>query len=200
MKSMKETLKEIIANIKSESENPVDELLGMGFTPCQLVHEFGMDVNAVKSSELYKEIKDMYNEDLDTFVYPFDLDKFNRFDAQLISRFEFNLEQIRAFKETELYSLLFDEYERDKEDALTEVMDQLFDDAEEKINDWMSSTLKTYKVRISETFVQYVDISAEDQDEAFEKAELLCNSGDIDVLKTGRMDSRDVEVIGNSEV
>lgn len=50
MTSKYQTLCNIITYVKRHSNNPIDELLNMGFTPTQLVYEFGFRKSEVVSS------------------------------------------------------------------------------------------------------------------------------------------------------
>ena len=74
MKTNSEPLKSVVEYVRNESDDPVSELLMMGFTPCQLVFEFGFDADEVKSSEFYAELDD----NLDENTYPFLLGKYFR--------------------------------------------------------------------------------------------------------------------------
>jgi hypothetical protein len=136
MKTFKETLEDIVTDVKNHSEDPVTELLNMGFTPYQLAHYFGFEVDEVKKSEAYRN----FDEDLDYDEYPFIMNGFNRFDAQLISHFKMDLDTIRDFKDTTLYEELLDRYNEDKEDALTDVMNDIFGEMEDEVYEWMEGT------------------------------------------------------------
>ena len=127
MKTKFDTLKDIVKYVKNESDDPISELLMMGFTPCQLVYEFGFDENDVKASEVYEEAKDANDEDLDYAEYPFVLDNYSPFDAALVSRFELSKENLLALKDTDLYENMKVMYENEKIDALTEVLNEVFD-------------------------------------------------------------------------
>lgn len=53
MKSKYDTLFSVVNYVKNESENSVTELLLMGFTPCQLVYEFGFNETEVRKSPVF---------------------------------------------------------------------------------------------------------------------------------------------------
>jgi len=133
MKSYFDTLKDVVAYVRNESEDIVSELLMMGFTPAQLVHDFSFDEKEVKVSEVYKELDEELQNELEEKEYPFVLSGFNTFDAALISRFELNKEDFLCFKETELYNEIFANYEDEIIEPETEVLNEVFDTFENKI-------------------------------------------------------------------
>lgn len=133
MKTKFETLKSVVAYVKNESDNPIDELLMMGFTPCQLVYEFGFDADEVKTSDLYEDVKDIENEDLDGEVYPFVLSNYSPFDAALVSRFKLSSEQLLCLKEQGVYQNMKTAYEEKKIEAETELFNEVFDEYEDEL-------------------------------------------------------------------
>ncbi len=127
MQSKFETLSHVVRYVKENAEHPVaavDELLSMGFEPCQLVYEFGFDENTVKKSEIYQGWD---QKTLDDEEYPYMLDKFNPFDAALVSRFRLSTEQLLRFKSTETYKTLLSYFNEEKEAAITEVINETLD-------------------------------------------------------------------------
>lgn len=140
MKSKFETLKDVVKYVMNESEDPVSELLMMGFTPCQLVFEFGFSEDAVKNSEVYEESKDAAEgEDLDYSEYPFVLDNYSPFDAAVVSRFELSKDALLELKDTDLYEEIKGEYEGEKIEALTDVLNEVFDKYEDKMLELLDS-------------------------------------------------------------
>ncbi len=133
MKTKFETLKAVVAYVKNESDEPIDELLNMGFTPCQLVYEFGFDADEVKASYLYEDVKDIETEDLDNEEYPFVLDNYSPFDAALVSRFKLSSEQLLCLKEQGVYQNMKTAYEEKKIEAETELFNEVFDEYEDEL-------------------------------------------------------------------
>ena len=147
MQSKYETLKKIIDYVENESDNPIDELLMMGFTPCQLVNEFDFDAEAVKGSELYDE----FDEDLDEDKYPFLLGKYSPFDASLVNWFKLSDDSFLLLKETEYYERMKVLYENEKEDALTEVMNEIFSNFDEVVREELGENLVEYEAENENT-------------------------------------------------
>lgn len=134
MKSKYETLLSVVDYVKNESENVVDELLMMGFTPCQLVNEFDFDENEVRNSPVYEEVREELMENLDESEMPFLLDNYNAFDASLMFYFEFNKDELREFKLSPLYKEMLERYDEEKDEALTEVRNEIFNDFEKRMD------------------------------------------------------------------
>lgn len=135
MKTKFETLLSIVNYVKNESNNPIDELLVMGFEPCQLVNEFGFQKQDVKKSELYIQMTDDSIIDIDEKEMPFALENFNPFDASLMFYFEMTPSQLTKFKRTNQYQILVDRYNEERDEALTEVMNRVFDSSSKNINE-----------------------------------------------------------------
>lgn len=131
MKNMQETFESILRYVEANEVSPVDELLKMGFTPSQLVNIFGMDKERVKSASLYEYYARQHNEYLDKFIYPYDLDNFDRFDAEWMSFFEANPEQLAEFKKSQRYHELRMKYDEEKEPVLAEILSDIFSDEQE---------------------------------------------------------------------
>lgn len=128
MKSKYQTLKDVVAYVTNESDNPIDELLMMGFTPCQLVFEFGFDEEEVKTSELYDD-----DDDLEETEYPFVLDKYGPFDAALVNRFKLSSDTLCRLKNTKCYKEMKEMYEEEQIEALTDVLNEVFDEFEDGV-------------------------------------------------------------------
>ena len=128
MKTMQETFESILRYVEAHETNPIDELLKMGFTPCQLVNIFGVDKERVKSATLYENFARQNKEDLDKFIYPYDLENFVRFDAEWMSFYEANPDQLMAFKQTPRYKELREKYDEEKEPVLAEILTDIFFD------------------------------------------------------------------------
>lgn len=133
MQTKFETLKKIIAYVKNESENPIDELLMMGFTPCQLVYEFGFNEDDVKASGFYDDINDGLLEDIDCDELPFALENFNPFDAEIVFRFKLNKNAFSELKGSALYKELLEKYIEEKEDTLVDCANAAIDAFEDEI-------------------------------------------------------------------
>lgn len=133
MKSKYDTLLDIIQYVKTKSEYPIDDLLMMGFTPCQLVNEFHFDAEDVRQSYLFAKIEDNLDEKLDEDEYPFVLDCFNTFDAELISRFQFTKEQVFSLKQTTVYQEMLKEFQEEKTAAIIECENFIFDKYAKKL-------------------------------------------------------------------
>ena len=133
MKTKFETLKSVVAYVKNESANPIDELLMMGFTPCQLIYEFGFDTDDVKKSELYEEVAADEDEDFDREVYPFVLSNYSPFDAALVNWFQLSSEELLALKETDVYKEAKSSYEEKKIEVETELFNEVFNEFEDEI-------------------------------------------------------------------
>lgn len=134
MKSKYQTLKDIVNYVKNESEDPISELLTMGFSPCQLVYEFGFDEGDVKASELYEETADNLEENLDEAEYPFVLSNYSPFDAALVSRFKLSSDDLLYLKEQPVYKEMKAMYEEEMIEASTDVMNEVFDKFENDID------------------------------------------------------------------
>lgn len=134
MKSKYQTLKDIVNYVKNESDDPISELLMMGFTPCQLVYEFDFDEDDVKASELYEETTDVVEEDLDETEYPFVLDNYSPFDAALVSRFKLSPDDLLYLKEQTVYKRMKAAYEEEMLEVSTDVMNEVFDKFEDDID------------------------------------------------------------------
>lgn len=129
MKSKYQTLKDIVNYVNAESDDPISELLMMGFDPYQLVNVFGFDANDVKKSEAYRN----GNWDLDQEEDPFRLDLYEPFDAALVNRFKLTNKQFAKFKDTTVYMMIYNAYMDDKVDCETELFNGIFDEHEDNI-------------------------------------------------------------------
>lgn len=127
MKNKYDTLTDIIQYVKKTSKHPIDTLLQMGLTPCQLVNEFHFDDKTVRQSPLFKTTEANLDEKLDEDEYPFVLDCFNPFDAALISRFQFTKEQLYFLKQTAIYQEILDKFQEEKMAATIECENTIFD-------------------------------------------------------------------------
>lgn len=127
MKSKYETLKSIIKYVENESNDVVAELLEMGFTPCQLVYEFGFDEQKVKASELYTDSEDLLSENLDETKYPFVLSNYNSFDAALVNWFQLSKDSLLSLKSTKVYKDMKAIYDEEKIEVLTDITNDIFD-------------------------------------------------------------------------
>ena len=75
------------------------------------------------------------------------------------------------------------------------LIEELKADNSEESEDWIDSILddigedaltrKEYKVRVVETYSRYVDVIAEDEDEAYEIVDEKVNNGEIDIPRDG---------------
>lgn len=129
MKSKYATLKSIINYVRTKSSNPINELLTMGFDPYQLVNVFGFDADDVKKSDAYRN----GNWNLDQKEDPFRLDLYEPFDAALVSRFKLTNEQFSKFKDTTVYTQIYNSYMDEKADCETELFNGIFDENEDNI-------------------------------------------------------------------
>ena len=141
MKSKYETLLSVIKYVENESDDVVSELLTMGFTPCQLVNEFGFDEMKVKQSPVFSDIEDSLNEKLNETEYPFVLDNYSSFDAALLSRFELTKEQMKFIKNTELYREMKCLYKEEKEEALIDVLNDVFNNFDKSLGNLFNSII-----------------------------------------------------------
>ena len=143
MKTKYETLKSVIEYVKNESDDVIGELLEMGFTPCQLVYEFGFDEEDVRASENYEDYEDLLDEKLDDTAYPFVLDNYNPFDAALVNWFQLSKDSLLSLKYTKVYKDMRAMYDEEKIEALTEVMNDVFSKYEQEVeNSVETNTLK----------------------------------------------------------
>lgn len=132
MKSLKATLEDVIKYAKNECDDPVTTLLVMGFTPEQLIKEFDFDEEDVKASEIYEEIMDSLESDVEA-EYPFNLDEYEPFDAALVSRYQFSREEMHQFMNTSTYEKIREEYEERVIEVENELFDEVFDEYEDDI-------------------------------------------------------------------
>lgn len=135
MKTKYETLKSVIEYVKNEADDVVSVLLEMGFTPCQLVYEFGFDEEYVKASDLCEDYEDLVDEKLDETAYPFVLSNYNPFDAALVNWFQLSKDSLLSLKDTKVYKDMRAMYDEEKIEALTEVMNDVFSKYEQKVED-----------------------------------------------------------------
>lgn len=138
MKTKYDTLLSIVNYVKNESANPIDELLMMGFEPCQLINEFGFQREDVKKSEVYIQMANSDIIDVDEKEIPFALENFNPFDASLMFYFEMTPSQLTKFKKTKQYQKLIEKYDEERIDALTGVMNEIFDLSSKEIHEIIS--------------------------------------------------------------
>ena len=143
MKTKYETLKDIIKYVENESDDVIGELLEMGFTPCQLVYEFGFDEEEVKASDNYEDYEDLVDEKLDDTAYPFVLDNYNPFDAAIVNWFQLSKDSFLSLKDTEVYKDMKAMYDEEKIGALTEVMNDVFTKYEQEVE----ASIKTYTLK-----------------------------------------------------
>lgn len=141
MKTKYETLKSVVEYVSNESDDPISELLMMGFTPCQLVFEFGFDADEVKSSEIYAELDD----DLDENAYPFLLGKYSPFDAALVNWFKLSTDSLIQLKDTDAYIQMKERYEEEKEEALMDVMNAIFGKFEDLVYERLGENYKEFE-------------------------------------------------------
>ncbi|MBQ7818567.1 MAG: hypothetical protein IJ341_02600 [Bacteroidales bacterium] len=138
MKSKFKTLCDIVAYVKNESENPVDELLNMGFSAAQLVYEFGFDKKDVVKSETYQ----MSDENIEEEIYPFLLDNFSNLDAAIISHFEISPDALMYFKSNPMYEEMKKAYKYAKDEIDTDILNDLFSNFEGRFPKGLRDTLK----------------------------------------------------------
>lgn len=127
MKTKYETLSDIVNYVEGVSDEPIDELLRMGFSPCQLINEFGYDANAVMASCEYDDAKKGLDEDIECEDYPFVLSNYSPFDAAIISRFEFSPEDFAKFREAPVYENMKKIYQEEIHEVITDYMNELLD-------------------------------------------------------------------------
>lgn len=133
MKSKYETLVCVVNYVIAHSKDvtsAANTLLDMGFTPCQLVREFKFKADDVKETKHFKD--NAWKTDDGAFglnekEYPYLLGHFSRFDAELISWFKITPEELMSLKGTHTYERIKSLYDADKEEALTDVMNDIFD-------------------------------------------------------------------------
>lgn len=138
MKSKFKTLCDIVAYVKNDSENPVDELLNMGFSAAQLVYEFGFDKKDVVKSETYQ----MSDENIEEEIYPFLLDNFSNLDAAIISHFEVSPDALMYFKSNPMYEEMKKAYKFAKDEIDTDILNDLFTNFEGRFPKSLRDTLK----------------------------------------------------------
>lgn len=146
MKSKYETLKSVVEYVKNESDDPVSELLMMGFTPCQLVFEFGFDEDEVRTSDVF----DNFDDELDENEYPYILSKYNSFDAALVNWFKLSTDALLQLKEAGVYDDMKTRYEEEKIEALTEVTNGIFSDFEEAVFEELGDDYESFKLNEEE--------------------------------------------------
>ena len=131
MKSKYQTLKDIVKYVTATSANPISELLTMGFDPYQLVNVFKFDADEVKASDVYRD----GNWDIDQKEDPFRLDLYEPFDAALVSRFKLTNDQFAKFKDTTVYTTIYNAYMDDKASYETDLFNEIFNENEDNILD-----------------------------------------------------------------
>lgn len=130
MKSKINTLLDIIQYVENESDDPVSELLMMGFSPCQLVYEFGYDKEKVRASVCYDEDAE---DNLEPKEYPFVLGNYSSFDSSLVNHFKLHESEFLMLQNTEIYAKMYEFYKEEKEEALREVENDTFYKYEDEI-------------------------------------------------------------------
>lgn len=121
MQSKYKTLCNVVTYVKRNSNNPIDELLNMGFTPTQLVYEFGFKKSDVASSDVYKK----HFEDLDVETYPDLLIRFSNLDAAIIDEFKVSPEALLYLKSERMYDSMKRAYKFAKNEADKDILKDL---------------------------------------------------------------------------
>ncbi|MBQ7818572.1 MAG: hypothetical protein IJ341_02625 [Bacteroidales bacterium] len=162
MKSKYETLVCVVDYVIAHSKDVIsaaNTLLDMGFTPCQLVREFKFKEADVRATNQFKE--NAWKTDDGAFglnenEYPYLLGHFSRFDAELISWFKLTSDEIMQLRKTGIYERIKLLYDEDKEEALTDVMNDIFD----KENDSIFAQIKN--IRIENEYQRLTVIEVDD--------------------------------------
>lgn len=133
MKTYKETLESVIKFAKIDSDDFVGTLFMMGFTPRQLIYEFGFDKDTVLQHPDFRDFADACGEYSEgDEVYPFILDEYNPLEAAVVSRYRLSRKQMEKFLETEEYRNLEIAYTERivevKTDLFNEILDEFEDD------------------------------------------------------------------------
>lgn len=132
MKTLKETLKSVINYAKIDCDDLIGTLFVMGFTPRQLIYEFGFDKDTVLQHPDFKHYADVcgeYNED--NQVYPFILDEYNPLEAAIVSRYRLSRKQMEEFLETEEFENLKQAYEERIIEVETDLFNEILDEFED---------------------------------------------------------------------
>lgn len=152
MKTFKETLESVIKFAKIDCDDFVGTLFMMGFTPRQLIYEFGFDKDVVLQHPDFRDFADACGEYKEgDEVYPFILDEYNPLEAAIVSRYRLSRKQMEEFLETEeyrnlkiayterivevetdLFNEILDEFEDATLSKLGEITDEVFDGGEEE--------------------------------------------------------------------
>ena len=133
MKTKYDTLFDIVNYVEGVSDEPIDELLRMGFSPCQLINEFHYNKESVVSSLEYDDAKRGLNEDVECEEYPFILENYSPFDAAIISRFEFSKTDFETFRESPVYIKMKEKYQEEIHEVITDYMNELLDEFEGEV-------------------------------------------------------------------
>lgn len=152
MKTYKDTLKSVVEYAKIDCNDLIGTLFVMGFTPRQLIYDFGFNKEDILEHPDFKHYADVcgeYNED--NQVYPFVLDEYNPLEAAVVSRYRLSRKQMEEFLETEeyrnleiayterivevetdLFNEILDEFEDESLSKLGEITDEILDGGEEE--------------------------------------------------------------------
>lgn len=137
MKTKYQTLCDIVAYVKSKHDNPVSELLNMGFTASQLIYEFGFSEENVFSSSFFITPGNIMPVD-----YPFVLDNYSEFDSELVNRFLLSPEALLRLKEMPVYKEMKEVFKFAKNECMSDIYNDLFNNFESQIPDDFCNTLK----------------------------------------------------------
>lgn len=132
MKTLKETLKSVIDYAKIDCDDLIGTLFVMGFTPRQLIYEFGFDKDTVLEHPDFRAVADAcgeYNEGAE--VFPFILIEYNPLEAAIVSRYHLSHKQMEDFLETEEFEDLKYAYE----ERIVEVEINLFNEILDEFED-----------------------------------------------------------------
>ena len=152
MKTYKDTLKSVVEYAKIDCDDLIGTLFVMGFTPRQLIYDFGFNKEDVLEHPDFRKFAEAcgeYTEGIE--VYPFILDKYNPLEAAIVSRYRLSRKQMEEFLETEeyrnleiayteriievetdLFNEILDEFEDESLSKLGEITDEILNDGEEE--------------------------------------------------------------------
>lgn len=153
MKTYKETLESVINYAKIDCDDHIGTLFVMGFTPRQLIYDFGFNKEDVLEHPDFREYADACDEYVEgNEVYPFILDEFNPLEAAIVSRYSLSRKQMEEFLETEEYKNLEQAYT----ERITEVETDLFN---EILDEFEDATLS----KLGEITDEILDVSEEEK-------------------------------------
>lgn len=131
MKTFKETLESVIAYAKIDCDDYIGTLFVMGFTPRQLIYDFGFDKEDVFEHPDFRKFAEACGEYTEgNEVYPFILDEYNPLEAAIVSRYRLSRKQMEEFLETEEYRNLEIAYTERIVEVETDLFNEVLDEFE----------------------------------------------------------------------